>query len=869
MPDLTLVHAPVSRSRDRAFSIVPAYRPRLVLGRMKGSTGFETLARIIAMRNISQVCMAPDICYMEVAVALPVYHTFTYSAPDSMLLSVAVGKRVLVPFGRRSVTGYIFDRDSHPADKIIKPILDVLDDQALFPSSMVPFFRWIADYYKYPVGEVVKNALPGGLNVYEYALFSLTDRGREVRTEVPPTSIARKILDHLNTKPCRLKELHQKAGQIIPAALLHSCEQNGWITKSWKLKTAETKASFERVVRPADQEPAAGNMSEARQKILALLAAEGEVPVKKLKESVPSAAGLIKKLEQAGYLVIDHKRVFRDPLGESIEADRAPVLNREQDRAVSHICNDLNQGYRPFLLNGVTGSGKTEVYMRVAEEVLKQGRGVLVLVPEIALITQMERRFRARFGECVCVLHSALSPGERYDQWSRILQGKAVIGIGARSAIFAPFDAPGLIIVDEEHDSSYKQEGMLRYNARDLAVVRAKQNGCTVLLGSATPSIQSYYNVGTGKFTELTLGKRVEQRPLPEISIIDLRQLRHARGIHRYIAPELHLAIKETLQRGEQVLLFLNRRGYASFPVCGACGQPMRCKYCDISLTLHQRTHAYRCHYCGYSRAATSTCEACGSSHIKKLGLGTEKLEDMLKSHFKEARIARMDRDTTTRKGAILKLLRGLKHNTIDILIGTQMVAKGHDFPSITLVGIICADLSLSFPDFRAGERTFQLLAQVAGRAGRGDRPGRVILQTYNPEHFCIAAARKQDFKSFYRQEINFRRTLNYPPFARMIQLKISGKNPQYTADHARLIGDLCRTLKQNKSELYQSVEIMGPIEASLTRIAGRYRWQILLKGSSARPLHQFVNELMADGAAGFTGRRVLVAVDVDPVFLM
>jgi primosomal protein N' (replication factor Y) len=813
--------------------------------------------------------MSADICYIEVAVALPVYNTFTYSAPEPFLTSVGIGKRVLVPFGRRRVTGYIFDRDRTVAEKEIKPVLDVLDDQPLFPASMVSFFRWISDYYKYPVGQVVKTALPGGLNVYDYALFILTAKGREALTEVPPTSVAKKILEQLDTKPCRLKELHRKVGQIIPGALLYNFEQSGWIAKSRQLKAAETKARLERVVRPADQKPPAGRMSESRQKILAILEAEGEVPVKKLKETVPTANGLIKKLEQEGYLVIDQKRVFRDPLGESIETDQAPVLNREQDLAVSQLCSNLNQGYRPFLLNGVTGSGKTEVYLRVADEVLKQGRRVLVLVPEIALITQMERRFRARFGECVCVLHSALSAGERYDQWSRILQGEAVIGIGARSAIFAPFDNLGLIIVDEEHDSSYKQEGMLRYNARDLAVVRAKQNDCVVLLGSATPSIQSYYNVVIQKFSELTLENRVEQRPLPEIRIIDLRQIRDARGFYRYIAPELQLAIKETLERGEQVLLFLNRRGYASFPVCGSCGQPMRCKHCDISLTLHQRINAYRCHYCGYSRAATSNCEICGSSKIKQLGLGTEKLEALLKSHFRQARIARMDRDTTVRKGSIVKLLKALKQKNIDILVGTQMVAKGHDFPNITLVGIICADLSLSFPDFRAGERTFQLLAQVAGRAGRGDRPGKVILQTYNPEHFCISAARKQDFKSFYRQEIIFRQALNYPPFARMIQLKISGKNQQETANHAGLTGDLCRTLKKNNAEAYQSVEIMGPIEASLTRIAGRYRWQILLKGSNSRALHQFINQLMAEGSGGLTHPRVKVAIDVDPVFLM
>jgi len=493
----------------------------------------------------------------------------------------------------------------------------------------------------------------------------------------------------------------------------------------------------------------------------------------------------------------------------------------------------------------------------------------LVLVPEIALITQMERRFRARFGDCVSVLHSALSAGERYDQWSRIIQGEATIAIGARSAIFAPFSNIGVIIVDEEHDASYKQEGSLHYNARDLATVRAKQNECVAILGSATPSIQSYYNVTTKKFTELTLETRVEQRPMPDISIVDLRQTRDMRGIRRFITTELQQAMKMSLERGEQILLFLNRRGYASFPVCGACGQPMRCKHCDISLTLHQKANAYRCHYCGFSRAATSKCEFCGSAKIRRLGLGTEKLEAVVTSIFPKARIVRMDSDTTKRKGSILKLLKGLKNKTTDILVGTQMVAKGHDFPNITLVGIICADLSLSFPDFRAGERTFQLLAQVAGRAGRGDRPGRVVLQTYNPDHFSIAAARQQDFIAFYRQEIGFRKALDYPPYSRMIQLKISGKDPQETESHARLLGDQCRLLKANHSADYQSVVIMGPIEASLTRIAGRYRWQVLLKGLNAKALHQFINQLVSENPTVFARQTVQVAIDVDPLFMM
>ena len=337
----------------------------------------------------------------------------------------------------------------------------------------------------------------------------------------------------------------------------------------------------------------------------------------------------------------------------------------------------------------------------------------------------------------------------------------------------------GLIIVDEEHDASYKQEGGLHYSARDLAVVRARQSGCPALLGSATPSLQSIFNVRTGKYTELRLTCRVEARPLPEIRVVDLRQCKDLRGPGRFISGELRQAMAETLGRGEQVLLFLNRRGFASFPVCAACGSALRCRNCDISLTLHQSANAYQCHYCGFSRPATAACEACGSDKIKRLGLGTEKVEEAVRALFPPARIARMDRDTTQRKGAIVGMLKRLRAGEIDILVGTQMVAKGHDFPGITLVGILCADLSLSFPDFRAGEHTFQLLAQVAGRAGRGERPGRVILQTYNPEHFSIRTARDQDYDAFYEQEIEFRRALGYPPVTRLIQLRISAQDPR------------------------------------------------------------------------------------------
>jgi primosomal protein N' (replication factor Y) len=610
-------------------------------------------------------------------------------------------------------------------------------------------------------------------------------------------------------------------------------------------------------------------LSDSRKKIIETLKTSDEISVKKLKERVPSASRLIKSLESEGHLLIFQKEVYRDPFGEPIAPDTAHTLTKEQKSVIHTVTQSLGQKFRTCLLSGVTGSGKTEVYMQLAATTISMGYSVLVLVPEIALISQMERRFRARFGECVAILHSGLSAGERYDQWMRIACRKATIAIGARSAVFAPFENIGIIIVDEEHDTSYKQEGGLRYNARDLAVVRAKLNNGVALLGSATPSVQSFYNTTTEKFKAVTLKNRIEKRPLPKIIVVDLCKNRNSRGIRRFTTPELHEEMKATLDRGEQVLLFLNRRGFASYPVCAACGDPIKCKNCDISLTLHQKINAYKCHYCGYTRSSTSHCASCGSGKILQLGMGTEKVEAAVTSLFPHARTARMDRDTTQRKGSILNILKGLRKQTIDILVGTQMIAKGHDFPNITLVGIICADLSLNFPDFRAGERTFQLLAQVAGRAGRGVAPGRVILQTYNPDHFAILSATHQDFEAFYHQEISFRKSLNYPPFSRMVQLKISGKDQEKTRQHAQAIGDLCHTLRKNNHSFLKSLEILGPIEASLPKIAKRYRWQILLKCPSIKQLHRFLHRIWFEKKANIRIRDVKVVLDVDPFFMM
>ena len=806
---------------------------------------------------------------LEVAVALPVYHTFTYSVPPFLSPYIAAGKRVLVPFGKRRVTGYIMGSAAETQPAEIKHIFDVLDQESLFPPSMIPFYQWIADYYKYPIGDVIKNALPGGLTLYDYAALSITAEGKSALRNKTVTSLQRSVLQLLESGPCRLKHLNDKLNQNVPGALLQSLQHSGWIAKTRELSRASTLTRTERHVALGRPDTPMDRLSKARKKIIEIIGQQGELSMPDLKKQVPNAARLVRALEKDGYLTIRQKRVYRDPFGETIRADTAHALNVEQQSVVSQVNDRLDQGFATFLLQGVTGSGKTEVYMQIAAEVLKRQQSVLVLVPEIALITQMERRFRARFGERIAVLHSGLSAGERFDQWSLIMQGKAQIAIGARSAIFAPFPAVGLVIVDEEHDASYKQENNLRYNARDLAVVRAKQNDCLALLGSATPSIQSYYNARAGKFIEVNLKQRIERRSLPGIKIVDLRESMGYRGIRRFITSELQRSMKQTLDRKEQILLFINRRGFANFALCQSCGQALRCKHCDISLTYHQKANALRCHYCGFSRAATISCDSCGSSEIKKIGLGTEKIEATVQKIFPEARVARMDRDTTTRKGSIFRLLKGLNDRSIDILVGTQMVAKGHDFPNITLVGIICADLSLSFPDFRAGERTFQLIAQVAGRAGRGASPGRVILQTYNPDHFSITAAKDQNYAAFYKQEIHSRQALKYPPFSRLIQLKISGIDPQLTQEHATCLGNLCQALKTSNAPVYDTIEVLGPIESSLARIARRYRWQILLKGMRAKDLHQFVGRLMTDHPRVFNNRRVRVIIDVDPVSLL
>ena len=806
------------------------------------------------------IVAAPRPEVVEVAVGLPIFGTFCYAVPANLSDALRPGMRVLVPFGTRRTTGYVLGPGSAPPGQELRAIDDLLDERPLLPATLLPWLRWMAGYYFYPLGEAIRTALPGGLTDGDVNMVQLTPEGLAALPEGRLGATERGLLERCRNGPVRLRTLRRHFPGVALSALVGRLEQAGWLRRQRKLVHGTTRAKTERYVRLVRLPEAVSDRAAARRKLLALLA-DGEArAVSELKASIPTAGQLVRAMAAQGLVAIEERPVFRDPFGTAVRMDRPPTLTGAQQRAVAAITAALGNGFAPFLLAGVTGSGKTEVYLNATAAALARGSNVIVLAPEIALLAQIERRFRARFGEGIAVLHSGLSAGERYDQWQRIARAEVAIAIGARSAIFAPFAAIGLIIVDEEHDGAFKQETGLRYNSRDMALVRAQGDGAVVVLGSATPSMPALHAVRQGRYRRLALPERIEQRPLPAVEVVDLREQRDARGVRRFLTPRLIDAMASTLTRGEQVLLFVNRRGYAAYPVCVACGEVIRCRHCDISLTLHRAQNAYLCHYCGHRQAASKPCPHCGADKIRHLGLGTEKVEAAVHDLFPLARVARMDRDTVTRRGQLLQLLRQLHDRSVDVLVGTQMVAKGHDFPGITLVGVICADLTLNFPDFRSGERTFQLLAQVAGRAGRGDLPGRVLLQTFNPAHFSIQAACLQDPDLFYRHEIAQREALAYPPFTRLVMVRLAGRDAERTAAAARRIGALYR---QGAAD--HGVEVLGPAPAPLARVAGRYRWQILLKAADAKRLRRMVARVQAEPDAGRLARDVQVAIDVDP----
>lgn len=813
--------------------------------------------------------MSLNSLHIKVAVPLPVKGLYTYGVPTHLADHVNIGMRVLVPFGPRILGAYVIDFAAKMPDRPTKALIDVLDDAPLFPTEMVPFFIWISDYYIYPIGEVIKHALPSGLKIHDRIGLRITKSGLAALADGRISAKEQALLEKLARHAPKAYLVAPGRADTIAGPEVRKSIQKGWIEKTKEIPPQKANAQTIQKVSIVPEAIRKAKLSEARRKIVDYIEPRSCVAISQLKTIGPNAISLARKMEKNGQLNLTHERAFRDPLGDPIAPDRPPRLTPEQLVAIARMKSTIGEKYQTYLLSGVTGSGKTEIYLQLTAHTLSLDLTVLVLVPEIALISQVERRFRARFGNSVAVLHSSLSTGEHFDQWEQVAMGKIPICIGARSAIFAPLTGIGLIVVDEEHDTSYKQEESLRYNARDLAVIRGHQSNATVILGSATPSIQSYYNATIGKFVEIPLQHRVAKRPLPEIEIVDLSRDKEITGTRRFITPPLYKAIESTIHRGEQALLFLNRRGFASFPICVSCQEPFKCKNCDISLTLHKSINGFKCHFCGYSRPATAPCVHCGSTRVRYLGMGTEKIEAAVKKLFPGVSVARMDRDTTARKGALLKILKALNSGEIQILVGTQMIAKGHDFPNITLVGIICADLSLSFPDFRAGERTFQLLAQVAGRSGRGEQPGKVILQSYQPDHFSITAAQKQDFRQFYRHEIPFRKALNYPPFSRLIQIRISSKNKDSAASQAQVLSAACLQLKNKNRDFASHLEILGPIEAPIFRVAQHYRFHMILKCPKVTLLRRFMAELSVEALKNRNPHNVRIDIDVDPFFML
>ncbi len=830
---------------------------------------------------------------IEVAVAAPLLHTLSYSF-DSEAEGNPVGRRVLVHLGRQRVTGYVLGLlPEEDVSYRILPVMRFLDDEPLFPENLVPFYRWIAEYYHYPIGEVIKAALPGGLTPRSRKILRLTEEGREVLAAWPlveinepdwfPVLLERKELSPAVTKKLLTDKNYKKLisrWQDDGIAAFHDILDKAKTSQKRELCYVK-KCSVELPESIEGAEGQKGLKAAACQKVgnkkltvplvrtlfcLSQLAEEQgqeSIAARDLRKMYSGASKALKELEKRDLVSSVMRRIYRDPFGETLSYFSKPErLSEEQDQVLAAILPALQQKqFYPFLLHGVTGCGKTEVYLRAAEKTLALGRDVLILVPEIALATQLESHFVSRFGDQVVLLHSGLSPGERFDQWSLAASGKGRVVIGARSAVFAPLKDPGLIVVDEEHDSAYKQEDGLRYQGRDLAILRARFSDAVVILGSGTPAVTSYASGKNGKFQLLTMSKRVENRPLPVVTVVDLREKKEKkRG--EAIGLKLGIELAANLEQSRQSILLLNRRGYSSIYLCSDCGEPVRCKHCHISLTYHKNKAKLVCHYCGYNLRENIMCSACRSDKLVPVGFGTERIEQEIRSKFPDARVARIDSDTAADRRKFMALLKQMHNREIDILIGTQMIAKGHDFPGVTLVGVIWADGGLSMPDYRGAERTYQLLSQVAGRAGRGEIPGRVIIQTLRPEHYAIQLARDHDYEQLYEKEMGIRENPKFPPYLRMVNLKISGSSESQVQGTAVKVAVLCRNCRQ------KGVEVLGPAPAPIDRIRDRYRWQVLLKGTEGAPLHAVCSAFLEEQAVLSKG-DIRIAVDVDPESMM
>jgi primosomal protein N' (replication factor Y) (superfamily II helicase) len=837
--------------------------------------------------------------FADVAVPVAVRQTFTYRLPGDMASRAKTGCRVMVPFGKKLLTAFIVDLSETPQGEVdesdIKEVEELLDESPIITPDILELTKWVSDYYFAPWGECLKAALPAGATSISEQVLSLTEAGRRTLADYQFAPAKLELLQLLaGSAYVETKQVERNFSRSRPGDLIRQLAREGLITVSQRIADAQLKPKLQNVVRltaePAlvsEQQSAGGPLhlsSKSRKEpksssqtadrrlndkqlrvIETLKSQKGEIPFSDLLEAADVSASVVRTLEKRGAVEVFPREVRRDPLAHIRSEDTQQVtLTAEQQRALDQIIEKLaERQYSTFLLHGITGSGKTEIYIRAMREAVLKGLSALMLVPEISLTPVFSRRLRMQFGESIAILHSSLSEGERTDEWRRIKNGSARIVIGTRSAVFAPLENLGIVIIDEEHDSSYKQEETPRYHGRDTAIVRALRAGAVVVLGSATPSIESFHNAHSGKYIYLRLHSRFGNRELAGVETVDMREVFKRHGKAQTLSDELKAAITETFARKEQSMILLNRRGFSSFLLCRSCGLAIHCPNCDVTLTYHRYNSSLQCHYCNYIRPVPRVCDACEGEYIHYVGLGTEQLESNLKELFPEMTIARLDRDTTRRRGSLEQILMEFAEGGIDLLVGTQMIAKGHDFHNVTLVGVVSVDVGLGLPDFRAAERTFQLLTQVAGRAGRGDRPGRVLIQTYHPEHYSLLCAKEQNYEEFYRREIVFRRTMYYPPFSALINVLIHDKDYDRANTAA---AEFARELRL--AALESGIRVLGPAPAAISRIKNEYRFQVLIKAQSRVRAREALEVAMDRvTSAGHNPRSI--SIEVDPVNLM
>ncbi len=809
----------------------------------------------------------------------------TYSVPPELEGRVEPGQRVLAPLGSRKVTGVVVEVGERLAggDGPLKAILEAPESRPLFDHAHLRLMEFLADYYLTPLAAVYRSVIPAVARVESRAVYRL-GRPADPLRRASCTAAEAGILEALARRPMTARQLRRRGDERAVSSALTALGSEGLVEvcDATRGRHREAVRMVARLAGGAGPPAVRGKNQRAIVAMLAKAPSAG-LALEELRAQLPASGLALKALERRGILRVE-------PAAEAPHA-AAPAfagppyeLAPEQRTAISAVAPAITRrGFEAFLLFGVTGSGKTEVYLELAARALEAGRQVIVLVPEIALADELVRSFRTRFGPLVGVAHSAQSAAERWGSWMAALAARTRIMIGPRSLIFAPVHDAGLIVVDEEHDCAYKNEEGIRYHARDLAVALGRFARCPVVLGSATPSAESFANTRRGRYRLLKLPRRVNDRPMATVEVVDLRAGAASGSATKNAPPDavplsqpLIAALAENLARGGQAMVFLNRRGYHNFLQCHVCGNVIACPNCSVSMTFHMRDRSLRCHYCGGRANAPDRCPECGALALAGQGFGTERLQAALAELMPQARIERLDSDTGGRGGARAAILAGLRAGEVDILVGTQMITKGFDFPGVTLAAVVAADLALNLPDFRSAERTFQLLTQVAGRAGRGERPGRVIIQTWAPHHYSIRAARDQDYFRFIRRELELRRELSYPPYARLAMVRIEGEQAEAVSRLATEVGealrraaDAPRALAPPAAAPPRALCVLGPAPAPIERIKKRFRWQVMVKSQSLAALREALAGVQAALAPRATRAGVCLAVDIDPVRML